>query len=156
MSSWRGCALGLAALVGLVLPEIDQAHATQPDRVVRVSNKTFDHVIQQLKWRFGGYGITVVNALDYQQILKKMEIDSKKGVIYEILRPQWVETIFEHAPQVGFQIPLRVYVYEKADGKTAVSYYKASMLFDSENDALEEFWQGLDQKIEAIVRASTR
>ena len=153
MQGWRGCALGLA---GLAMLEMSQANGAAADLVVRISNKSFDHVIQQLKWRLGGDGITIANTFNYQQILKKIKIDSKKSVVFEILRRPWVKTILEHDPAAGLEIPLRVYVHEQADGKTVVSYYKPSTLFDSDDDAFRAFGQGLDEKLQTIVQAATR
>jgi len=156
VSSWRGCALGLAVLMGLTVLGLSHARGASPDRVVKLSNKSFDHVIQQLRWRLGGYGITIVSAFDYQQIFRKIKTASKRSVVLEILRRPWVRTILEHDPANGLAIPLRVYIYEQADGKTSVSYYKPSELLDSDDDALKAFGQGLDEKLEAIVQAAIR
>ncbi len=120
-----------ALVLGLVLAAttaIGSISAQTLDRLDAVSNKPFDETVRRLRYSFGGYGMTVVAALDYQQILKQMKAETGRGVVFEVLRRPWAKDILEHAPAAGLAMPLRVYVHERADEKVVVSYYRPSAM----------------------------
>ena len=51
----------------------------------------------------------------------------------------------------------RIYVYERADGKTVVSYSQPSAIFMAYgHEGLKAFGQALDGKFQAIVQSATK
>ena len=127
------------------------------DRFEVVSQRTFDQTIQQLEWAFGGYGLTKVSSMDYQQILKKVRFDSGRAVVFEVMRREWLKTLMSADPALGATLPVRIYVYERNDGKTVVVYRRpGDEIATHDNTAVNEFGKKLDQKLDAIVAQAAR
>lgn len=126
-------------------------------RIARVSSKPFPSTIEHLEWQPGGYGITVVARLDYQSILGKVDVRVGKSQTIEILRRSWANVVLDSDAAAAINLPLRIYVHEREDGKTVVSYYCPSSLFaDHANEALIALGRELDTLLEGIVRLATK
>jgi uncharacterized protein (DUF302 family) len=55
--------------------------------------------------------------------------------------------------EAGFEAPIRLYIYENADGSATLSYVKPSTVFKPyQNAQLDEMAAELDALVEAIVR----
>jgi uncharacterized protein (DUF302 family) len=157
MHQGRRLALSFGVFLVLGLAAVNQPYAYQSNRIDRISNNPFERTVERLKWAFGGYGLTIVATFDYQQILKKLNMNVRRSTIFEVLRRPWAKIIFEQDPAAGLDIPFKVYVYERADGQTIVSYDQPSILFGLyEDEELKAFGQRLDSKFEAIVQSATR
>lgn len=150
-------ALFLIALGAVMLAMAGLARAVEVIRIDHVSHKPFEDTIRQLEWGFGGYGLTVVLQLDYQHVLQKIDVPIKRSRMVEIMRRPWGKTIFEHDPAAALDIPFRVYIYEREDGKTVVSYYQPSSLFTAYGkEGLKELGRELDAALQEIVHVATK
>ena len=122
------------------------------DREEVVSQRPFAETVQQLRWNFGGYGLTTVSSMDYQKILKKLKVDSGNAVVFEVMRRDWLKKLMAADPSLGVALPVRVYVYQRNDGETVIAYQKLGHEFSSsDNESIVEFCAMVNEKIGAIV-----
>lgn len=127
------------------------------DRLEVVSQRSFPETVQQLRWAFGGYGLTIVSSMNYQQILKKLKFESGSAVVFEVMRREWLKALISVDPSLGVALPIRIYVYQRDDGKTVVTYRKISdELTRHDKDSVTELAMKLDMKVEAIVAQAAR
>jgi uncharacterized protein (DUF302 family) len=141
------CGAGLAALA-LAFTGPAQAN----DRVEYTSERSFDDTLQQLEWAFGGYGLTTVTAMDFHQVLKKIKVQTGRAVMYELMRREWAKTLLREDLALGWLLPLRVYVFEQADGSTTVSYSRPGAVLEThQNEAVRALGRLLDGKLQAVV-----
>ena len=144
-------------LIVLALALCLSAPGWAADRVEVVSQRSFPETVQQLQWAFGGYGLTTVSSMDYQKILKKLRFDSGSAVVFEVMRREWLKTLISADPSLGGALPLRVYVYERDDGKTVIAYQKLSDEFSAHQDeSVTALAAKLDEKLDAIVAQAAR
>ncbi len=154
-SYWCAC-LVLAAIAASLL-NVPQTSAGETLRREVESQRSFDETVEQLKWAIGGHGLTIVTTMNYQEILKKLNVESSPSLVFEVMSRPWAKTMLQIDAAAGLHVPLRIYVFERRDGKTFVAYYQPSALFETEPDSdLNAFAQQLDQTLEEIVRAAAR
>ena len=61
------------------------------------------------------------------------------------------------SPEAGLEMPAKLYVYERADGKTVVSYYKPSSGFNGYGkDHTSMAGQMMDKTLEEVVANGTK
>jgi uncharacterized protein (DUF302 family) len=120
------------------------------------SQRSFDETVQHLQWAFGGFGVTTVTALDYQQILKKVRVDTGRAAMFEIMRREWLKTLLQADPSLGLSMPVRVYVFEQSDGATIVTYQRPGALTEtSDNETVRALGRKLDEKLRLLVTQAT-
>jgi len=148
--------LRLRLCVLMVLLPTAVSHAAALDQIEQPSARSFDHTVEQLKWAFGGYGMTTVTALDYQQVLKKVHVDVGRAVMFEVMRRDWAKLLLREDPAMGIVLPVRIYVYERADGTTVVTYQRPGAALDAHgHETLRALGAQLDDKLGAVVRQAT-
>jgi len=146
--------LCLLLVAGLAAPGV--CIATDSDRVELASGRNFDDTVQHLQWQFGGFGLTVVTALDYQQILKKLKVQVGRAAMFEVMRRDWAKTLLKEDPTLGLILPVRVYVFERPDGVTIVSYQRPGWILETHpSEAVRKFGRMLDTKLQAIATEAT-
>jgi uncharacterized protein (DUF302 family) len=143
-------ALVRTLLAIIILSALSTAEAI--DQVNQESNRDFADTVTRLQWAFGGYGLTTVIAIVFQQLLTKIKVHTGRAAIFEIMRRDWAKTLLHEDAALGWILPLRVYVFEQSDGKTMVSYARPSALLeDHQSDVLRALGRQLDQKLHAVV-----
>jgi len=148
----RRLAICLALLAGAAIA----AQAIAQDRIDMVSERSFDETVQRLQWNIGGHGLTVVSAMKYEEILGRKKDSSPRAVVFEVMRRDWAHRLLEADAAAGIVLPVRLYVFENAQGSTVVSYLRPGAFLESaEDEKLRIFAQHLDETIGAIVREST-
>ena len=116
-------------MVGGLLGWSGLAFAQAPERVDRVSNSGFEQTVKQLETSLKGHGMMVVATLDHQNMLRMAGANVRGSKALEFGKPDMMKQVMSAHPDVGLEMPLRTYVYERTDGKTVVSYYKPSAVF---------------------------
>ncbi len=106
-----------------------QAFAQAAERVDRVSTKGFEQTVKQLETALKGHGMMVVATVDYQNMLRMVGANVHGSKTLEFGKPDMMKQVMSAQPDIGLEMPLRTYVYERSDGKTVVSYYKPSAAF---------------------------
>jgi uncharacterized protein (DUF302 family) len=84
--------------------------------------------------------------------LLRLAGQKRKAIQYVVGNPLFALQMTQHDIQASLYAPLRVLIYENADGKTRIEYDKPSSLFgqfgNAEIDAVAAM---LDKKLEALV-----
>jgi uncharacterized protein (DUF302 family) len=149
---WR---IGSAALLLLALLGVRVAHCADP--ILYRSERSFDDTVQQLQWAFGGYGLTTVMALDYQQILKTIKVSAGRAVIFEVMRREWLKILLNEDPALGLAMPVRIYVFESGDATTLVGCQSLEAALQTHpKETVRAFGRQLDERLSALVTQATR
>ena len=128
------------------------AFAQAPERVDRVSNRGFEQTVKQLETGLKGHGMMVVATLDHQNMLRMAGTNIRGSKALEFGKPDMMQQVMSAHPDVGLEMPLRTYVYERTDGKTVVSYYKPSAAFGRYGtDDLKMMGQMMDKMLDEVV-----
>jgi uncharacterized protein (DUF302 family) len=139
-----------------LLAMLSSGGAVGADLAAYRSDRSFDETVQQLQWVFGGYGLTTVTALDYQQLLRGIKVPVGRAVIFEIMRLDWLKVLMTEDPALGIALPIRIQVYESAGPVTFVSYQSPGAdLQANEKERVRALGRQIDEKLSALVRQAT-
>lgn len=126
-------------------------------RVDKVSLRPFDKTVAQLETAIKARGMMLVATIDHQNMLRMVGVGIKGSKTLEFGKPDMGKMVLTSSPEAGLEMPARIYVYERADGKTVVSYYRPSDGFDAygkEHTAMAG--QMMDKTLEEIVAEVTK
>ena len=133
------------------------AFAQAPDRVDRVSSSGFEKTVKQLETALKGRGMMVVATLDYQNMLRMVGANVHGSKTLEFGKPDMMKMVMSTEPEVGLEMPMKIYVYERGDGKTVLSYYKPSGGFGRYGkDQLKMMGEMMDKTLDEIVAEATK
>ncbi len=149
-------AKSLLLLVGLVFAGLFTLPASaQESRVTVESAHSFEQTVDKLKEAVGQGGMMVMARVDQGHMLSMTGLNLK-ATLFLVGNPTVGKKLFDQNHGVGLYVPLRVFVYENADGKTFVSYDKPSSLLEQFNDKQIDMVAGmLDQKIQGLAQMAT-
>ncbi len=126
MSHVRGITL---ALMVAVLGAATLVHAEPANRVDKVSNSDFARTVQQLETALKGKGMMIVATIDHQNMMRMVGASLKGAKTIEFGKPDMGKMTIVANPESGLEMPGKIYVWERGDGKTVVSYYRAAPVF---------------------------
>lgn len=135
------------------------AYAQKADlvRVDKVSPRPFDKTVAQLETAIKARGMMLVATIDHQNMLRMVGVSIKGSRTLEFGKPDMGKMVLTASPEAGLEMPARVYVYERADGKTVVSYYKPSGGFSAyAGEHTTMAGQMMDKTLEEIVAEGTK
>ena len=115
-----------------------------------VSRLPFAETVDLLRKAVEENGLKVVSAIDAQQNLKKIGIQSGGNQILEVFNPRLAAKVFEKDLRGGIVPPLRIYIYEDK-GRTHVTAQNASALFSGYNE-LEDLGKRVDEMLLSILK----
>lgn len=98
------------------------------ERVDVVSGKSFSKAVDALNTAIKSKGMMIVATVNHQNMLKMTGMNIKGATTIEFGKPDMGKMVFASHPEAGLEMPARIYVYEKADGKTVISYYKSNFV----------------------------
>jgi uncharacterized protein (DUF302 family) len=146
-----------AILVVLLLIQAPSLGAQTPARVEHVSNHSFDQTVKQLETAIKKRGLMIVATLDHQNMLRMLGTSIRGSKTLEFAKPDMMKTVLPQNPEAALEMPLKLYVYERADGKVGVSYYKPSGGFASYGkEPLAKVGQMMDAMLSEIVAEATK
>ncbi len=129
----------------------------QSARVDKVSNKNFDATVKQVETALKSKGMMIVATIDHQNMMKMVGASVKGSKTIEFGKPDMGKMLFAADAGAGLEMPGKLYVYERADGKTVVSYYKPSAGFAGYGkEDLTKIGQMMDMMVEEVVAVATR
>jgi len=132
------------------------AFTQSTDRVDRISNSGFEKTVKQLDTALKGRGMMIAATLDHQNMLRMVGANIRGSKTLEFAKPDMMK-IMSTDPEVGLEMPMKLYVYERTDGKTVVSYYKPSAGFGRYGkDELKMMGQMMDKMYDEIVAEATK
>ena len=115
------------------------------------SGKSFDDVTKAVKMLVAKNGMMVLAEVDHGKILSMtgLKLHAK---LFLVGNPMVGKQLFEQNHSVGLYIPVRLYVYTDANGKTFVEYDKPSSLLSQFNDEkIGMVAKMLDEKIGGLA-----
>jgi len=108
-------------------------------------------VVAKLKKMVGQNGMMVMGTLDQGKVLSMTGLHVQTETLF-VGNPQVGKKLFSADPGVGLVVPVRVNVYQNAEGRTVVSYLPPSVLLkDYGNPAIDKVAQMLDTKLHKMV-----
>jgi len=115
------------------------------------SNKSFDEVTKAVKSLVAKNGMMIMAEVDQGRMLSMTGLNLK-ATLYIVGNPVVGKQLFEQDHAVGLYVPVRIFVYSDASGKTSVSYDKPSTLLSQfENSKMNMVAEMLDQKLEGLA-----
>jgi uncharacterized protein (DUF302 family) len=121
------------------------------DRVTVASDRSFEQVTGAVKSLVAKNGMMVMAEVNQGKMLSMTGI-SLKATLFVVGNPTVGKQLFEQDHGVGLYVPLRVFVYADASGKTFVSYDRPSALLGQfQNEKIGMVAQMLDQKLEGLA-----
>ena len=121
------------------------------DRVTVASDRSFEQVTGAVKSLVAKNGMMVMAEVNQGKMLSMTGL-SLKATLFVVGNPTVGKQLFEQDHSVGLYVPLRVFVYADASGKTFVSYDRPSALLGQfQNEKIGMVAQMLDQKLEGLA-----
>jgi uncharacterized protein (DUF302 family) len=149
----RTASTGLLTLV-FVLSSLTAgvSQAAAADTVVRtVATGSVDQVLGGLKKMVADHGMMVMGELHQGKVLEMTGLKVKSESIF-IGNPNVGKKLFEIEPGAGVVLPVRVNIYENAEGKTVVAYIPPSRnLAGFNNPMLDQAAAMLDENLAGMV-----
>lgn len=106
------------------------AHA-QDTRITAVSQAPFAKVAEALERAITEEKMGLVCHANAQRGAAGRAVTIKGNQVLMVFRPDFAIRLLAADPRAGFEAPIRIYVYENADGTATVSYLPPSAVFAS-------------------------
>ncbi|MBI4408413.1 MAG: DUF302 domain-containing protein, partial [Gemmatimonadetes bacterium] len=95
--------------------------------------------------------------VDHQNMLRMVGANVRGAVTIEFGKPDMMRSSLPAHPEIGLEMPMRIYVWERADGRTVVSYHRPAAVFAAYgNPELTAMGNMMDGMFEQIVGDATR
>jgi uncharacterized protein (DUF302 family) len=148
---------GVVALVlTLVAAEGQPQEKPSSPRVDLISKRSFAETVKNLETALKKEGMMVVAKIDHQNMLKMVGVKTAGSLTIEFGKPEMGKMFFSIDPAVGLEMPARFYIYERADGKTVVSFYLPSdRLSLYGNPELKKMGMMMDMTVRKIAESAT-
>ena len=144
-----GVVIGIAALVPSFVAAAPDSFSGE--RVTVSSNKSFDEVTKVVKSVVAKNSMMIMAEVDQGKMLSMTGLNLK-ATLYIVGNPVVGKQLFEQDHAVGLYVPVRIFVYSDANGKTSVSYDKPSTLLSQfQNPKVNMVAEMLDQKLEGLA-----
>lgn len=104
--------------------------------IQRVSNESFDATVANLKKDVSTSGMMVMGTLNQGSVLTTTGLHLKGAEAFFVGNPVVGKKLFQMDPAAGAVLPLRVYVWVDAHGKTEIGYYQPSQLLKAVDSKL--------------------
>ena len=156
-SSFRKIILGAIVSVGSFGLSFAASNTSfNGDRVTVAFDKSFEDVSSAVKSLVAKNGMMVMAEVNQGKMLSMTGI-SLKATLFVVGNPTVGKQLFEQDHGVGLYVPLRVFVYADASGKTFVSYDRPSALLGQfQNEKIGMVAQMLDQKLDGLANMAAR
>ena len=148
----RHAPLILSALLSGLAPVAAQSQ----ERVDRVSAQNFQTTVKQLETALQTRGFMIVARADHQNMLRMVGASTKGALTIEFGKPDMMKMHLPAHPEIGLDMPMRIYVWERADGKTVVSYHRPSAVFAAYGPDLKMMGDMMDGMFDQIAADATK
>lgn len=133
------------------------AYAQAPDRVDKVSNSNFEKTVKQIETALQKRGFMIVATLDHQNMLTMVGANIKGSKTIEFGKPDMGKMVLPSSPEAGLEMPARIYIWERGDGKAVVSYYKPSSDFSKYGkEDLKKVGEMMDKMLDEVTTEGTK
>lgn len=145
-------ALALALMVGASL-----ARAQSLARVDKISNADFARTVRQVETALKSKGMMIVAEINHQGMMGMVGAGIKGSKTIEFGKPDLGKMTVVPNPEVGLEFPGKIYIWERGDGKTVVSYYRPGPAFAAYGkENLRAAGEMMDKMLEEIVAEATK
>jgi uncharacterized protein (DUF302 family) len=120
--------IAIAALTSLWWLTAASAHA-QEARITAVSQAPFPKVAEALERAITEEKMGLVCHANAKRGAAGRGVTIKGNQVLMVFRPDFAIRLLAADPRAGFEAPIRIYVYENADGTATVSYLPPSAVF---------------------------
>jgi len=126
------------------------------DRVTIASDKSFEDVSSAVKSLVAKNGMMIMAEVNQGKMLSMTGL-TLKATLFIVGNPTVGKQLFEQDHAVGLYVPLRVFVFADASGKTFVSYDRPSaVLAQFQNEKIGMVAQMLDQKLDGLANMAAQ
>lgn len=142
---------GLALIAAMLLPQVAGAQMQPADGSLMTPSKlAFDDTVSTLQQAIEGHNLMVIQVVDGQKMLRMAgkQVNGMKQIFY--FHPTYMKRVMEANAMATIQIPLKIIVMEKPDGKVVLRYFKPSTLLNQYKGE-EAIAQELDGIVDEIV-----
>ncbi|MCL6505492.1 MAG: DUF302 domain-containing protein [Bryobacteraceae bacterium] len=147
----------LALALVLILSQAFSVSAQTPNRVDKISSSDFNQTVKKLETAIKKRGMMIVGTVDHQNMLRMVGASIRGSKTIEFGKPDMMKNILPDNPEVGLEMPLKIYVYERSDGKVVVSYSKPSAAFGGYGkEQLAMTGQMMDMMLDEITTEATK
>lgn len=131
--------------------------AQSSERIDRVSAQNFETTVKQLETALQSNSFMIVARADHQNMLKMVGGNVKGARTIDFGKPDMMKTSLPAHPEIGLEMPMRFYVWERGDGKTVVSYRRPSAIFGAYGQPdLKTMGDMMDGMLAQIAAAGTK
>lgn len=124
------------------------------ERIDKRSNYSFQETLDRLTAAVRDANLVLVKEVDYQTMLKMVNMETAGLRGYEVFHPRYGARLFRSDPRAGLEIPLRIFIREDGD-KAIVSYYLPSSIFAAYN-GLGDLGRELDEVFATMTDRATK
>ena len=150
-------ALLTAGSISLLLTGVTSLKAQEAPRVDVVSSKGFEATVDALTTALKKEVLMIVATIDHQKMLTMVGASIKGSRTIEFGKVDMGKMLLPMAPEVGLETPGKIYVWERGDGKTVISYRKVAALFATYGKKeMTEAGQMMDMITSKVVEAAAR
>jgi uncharacterized protein (DUF302 family) len=126
-------------------------------RVDKVSKSSFDATVKKVETALQANGMMIVARVDHQNMLSMVGAKIGGSKTIEFGKPDMGKMVFSADPAAGLEMPGKLYVFERSDGKVVVSYYKPSAGFGGYGkDDLNKVGMMMDEMLDKISTEATQ
>jgi uncharacterized protein (DUF302 family) len=118
----------LCVIVPLVLAIAPPPSAGQEGRITAVSRTPFARVASALEGAIADEKLALVCHANAQRGAQARGVSIKGNQVMMVFRNDYAVRLIEADPSAAFEAPIRIYVYENADGTATVMYVPPSVL----------------------------
>ncbi len=144
-------AMTRAAALMLILTLAGPA-AAQPGRITLVSRAPFAAVASALEQAVADHGLGLVCHANVQRGAAARGVRIAGNQVLMVFRNDFAVRLLRAEPAAGFEAPLRIYLYENADGTATLSYAPPTAVFAAyRHPEVQAVAAELDPLVKAIV-----
>ncbi len=118
-----------ALAVALIVFLSPIAGAAQDGRVTAVSRAPFRQVAEALEKAIAEQKMVLVCHADAQRGAAARGVSIKGNQVFMVFRNDVAVRLLAAEPATGFEAPIRIYLYENADGTATLTYLPPSVVF---------------------------
>jgi uncharacterized protein (DUF302 family) len=134
-----------------------QAYDTRAGRVTLTTHTTFAAFAETLKQAIANHKMGLVCHANAQAGAASLGKHIPGNQVLMVYRPDFAVRMLEASVEAGFEAPIRLYIYENADGTATLTYVRPSLVFKAYgNEALDRMAAELDGILEAIVQQAMK
>lgn len=131
------------------------AYAGAQEPVEKVSKSSYTITLTKLDAAFKSARLLILGEFDYQRMQKMVGKNIRGAKGFNIFRPDLGIPIFENDYRASLEIPLKLVVYEREDGKVVIRYRRPSEVFKPYK-GLSDLGKSLDKLLDELTDAAIK